>query len=82
MLKMIIIDKDVEVCYQTSIIKLPTISLPSFDGSFEQWLEFTIHNSKAIDDIQKFHYLRSALTGSVRQIIKSLQFTAENYTIA
>nr|XP_049704680.1 uncharacterized protein LOC126056266 [Helicoverpa armigera] len=73
---------------QTSSIKLPTITLPSFDGSFEQWLEFRdtyislIHNSKTIDNIQKFHYLRSALTGSARQIIKSLQFTAENYSIA
>lgn len=78
----------VEVCKKNFSIKLPTISLPSFDGSFEQWLEFRdtyislIHTSKSIDDIQKFHYLRSALTGSASQIIKSIQFTAENYTIA
>ena len=35
-----IIDNDVEGSNKTFSIKLPTISLPSFDGSFEQWLEF------------------------------------------
>lgn len=71
-----------------SIVKLPTISLPSFDGQYDGWLEFRdtymslIHNSKDIDPIQKFHYLRSSLSGSALQIIKSLEFTAENYDIA
>ncbi|KAJ8733938.1 hypothetical protein PYW07_014489 [Mythimna separata] len=69
-------------------IKLPTIKLPSFDGSYDQWLEFKdtylslIHSSKDIDEIQKFHYLRSALTGNALQVIKSLEFTAGNYRIA
>lgn len=50
-----------------SLVKLPTISLPSFDGSYDGWLEFRdtflsmIHNSNQLDDMQKFHYLRSSL---------------------
>lgn len=69
-------------------IKLPTISLPSFDGSYDQFIEFRdtylslIHNSQDIDNIQKFHYLRSALTGNALQVIKSLEFSSDNYITA
>nr|XP_037868702.1 uncharacterized protein LOC119628871 [Bombyx mori] len=71
-----------------SCIKLPTISLPSFDGNYDNWLEFRdtfsslIHNSPDMDNIQKFHYLRSSLTGNALQVIKLLEFSAENYVIA
>lgn len=79
--------KQGQSCSQSKI-KLPTISLPAFDGSYDHWLEFRdtylslIHNSKDIDNIQKFHYLRSALTGNALQIIKSLEFSSENYVTA
>lgn len=69
-------------------IKLPTISLPSFDGSYDHWLEYRdtymslIHNSKEIDNVQKFHYLRSSLTGNALMVIKSLEFSSDNYLIA
>ncbi|XP_061721102.1 uncharacterized protein LOC133527922 [Cydia pomonella] len=69
-------------------VKLPTISLPTFDGSYEHWLGFRdtytslIHDSKDLGAIQKFHYLRAALTGTALQVIKSLEFSAENYTTA
>lgn len=75
-------------CGSKLLVKLPTISLPSFDGSYENWLEFRdtylsmIHNSEELDDIQRFHYLRSALTGNALQVIKSLEFSASNYKIA
>ncbi|KAJ0183500.1 hypothetical protein K1T71_001476 [Dendrolimus kikuchii] len=71
-----------------NFIKLPTISLPSFDGTYDQWLEFRdtfqslIHNNNDIDNVQKFHYLRSALTGAALQVIKSLEFSSENYITA
>lgn len=56
-------------------IKLPTIKLTSFDGSYDQWLEFKdtylslIHNSNDIDKIQKFHYLRSDITVNALHVI-------------
>lgn len=69
-------------------VKLPIISLPSFDGSYDQWLEYRdtylslIHNSTEIDNVQKFHYLRSSLSGSALLVIKSLALSSGNYNVA
>lgn len=69
-------------------IKLPTIALPTFNGSCENWLEFRdtflslIHNSKEITSIQKFHYLKSSLSGNALLVIESLEFSANNYPVA
>lgn len=66
-------------------VKLPTIKLPTYRGSFDNWLEFKdsfnslIHTNTAINDIQRFHYLRASLEGSAMQVIKSLEFSAANY---
>ncbi|KAI5637046.1 putative peptidase (DUF1758) domain-containing protein [Phthorimaea operculella] len=74
--------------YANNAVKLPTISLPSFDGSVENWLEYRdtylslIHNNDMLGAIQKFHYLRSSLTGSALQVIKSLEFSETNYATA
>lgn len=69
-------------------IKLPTIKLPLFDGTHEEWLQYRdtfeslIHKNVAINDIPKFHYLRASLSGSAAQVIKSLEFSATNYLVA
>lgn len=69
-------------------IKLPVIKLPAFDGSFDQWLEYRnsyltmIHTREDLNDIQKFHYLKSSLSGSASQVISALEFTAPNYSHA
>ncbi|XP_059046723.1 uncharacterized protein LOC131842208 [Achroia grisella] len=71
-----------------SQIKLPDLKLVSFEGFYDQWLEFKnsyctmIHKRTDLDPIQKFHYLRSSLSGSALQVISALEFTAENYTHA
>ncbi|CAG9133368.1 unnamed protein product [Plutella xylostella] len=75
-------------CAPFTNIKLPDIKLPSFDGSYDRWLEFRnsyvtmIHERTDLDCIQKFHYLKSSLTGSASQVISALEFTADNYTHA
>ncbi|KAI5630972.1 hypothetical protein NE865_16316 [Phthorimaea operculella] len=52
---------------QTPSVKLPIISLPEFDGSFDHWLEYRdtfqslVHKCPSISKIQKFHYLKSTL---------------------
>lgn len=75
-------------CSGNSLVKLPTIALPSFDGSYDDWLGFRdtflsmIHNSKRLDNIQKFHYLRLSVVKNAAQVIKSIEFTSENYCIA
>lgn len=69
-------------------IKLPTINLPIFSGRYQEWLEYhdtyksLIHDNTTIPKIHKFHYLRNTLKESASYIIKSLEFSAENYDIA
>ncbi|XP_072400667.1 uncharacterized protein [Diabrotica undecimpunctata] len=72
----------------TQQVKLPSISLPSFDGKFDQFLFFKdtfqslIHNNKSIPDINKFHYLRLSLKGQAADLLKSLEVSANNYIVA
>lgn len=72
---------------QSQDIKLPTIQLPKFNGDFQCWLEFRdtfkslIHENTGINNIQKFHYLRASLENSAADIIKSIEFTAANYSV-
>lgn len=69
-------------------IKLPTIHLPSFSGQYQNWLEFhdtfysLIHSDNSIPKINKFHYLRAALKDSAALMVRSLDFSAENYDVA
>ncbi|XP_018571452.1 uncharacterized protein LOC108911101 [Anoplophora glabripennis] len=71
-----------------SMIKLPTIRLPGFDGNYNNWLEFKdsfaalVDNNESLSDIQKFYYLRSALEGDAVQVIKSIEVSAANYSHA
>lgn len=69
-------------------IKLPTMQLPKFNGSYENWTDFydsfdsIIVKNTNISAIQKFHYLKSCLSGSAEKIISSLQISASNFPIA
>ncbi|XP_076389571.1 uncharacterized protein LOC105662854 [Megachile rotundata] len=68
-------------------VKLPTIQLPSFDGSYSDWIKFRdtfvslVHESE-LSDVQKFHYLNSALKGSAARVIQSLGVSEANYKLA
>lgn len=72
----------------TRVIKLPTINLPTFDGSYDKWLCFydnfksIIHDNNEVKPVQKLQYLRSSLEGDAAQVIDSLSTSAENYEIA
>lgn len=74
--------------YHNDSVKLPTISIPSFDGSRQHWVEFRdtflslIHNTKSIPAIQKFHYLKASLKGDAKAVIENVQFSSDNYKIA
>ena len=69
-------------------VKLATITLPNFDGSFKDWppfrdtFESLIHDNPRLSRIQKFHYLNSALTGDAARIIRSLGVSDSNYELA
>lgn len=69
-------------------IKLPDIQLPRYGGDYGSFLEFRdlfdslINSDKTLADIQKFHYLRSAVFGGAAQVIRSIEFTGDNYQLA
>ena len=69
-------------------VKLPTINLPTFDGNYNNWLEFRDAFEELVDqninlgDVQKMHYLKSALKGEAQLAIKNIKVTQNNYKIA
>ncbi|XP_043264183.1 uncharacterized protein LOC122404315 [Colletes gigas] len=68
--------------------RLPTIVLPEFNGDYNDWLRFRdtfeslIHNNETLSDIQRFHYLNSALKGPAARVTQSLGVSEANYRIA
>ncbi|XP_072384596.1 uncharacterized protein [Diabrotica undecimpunctata] len=69
-------------------IKLPTIEMPKFNGDFERWMDFRdsfdsliIKNSN-LSEIQKFHYLKSSISGNAATVISSLPLSASNFQLA
>ena len=69
-------------------IRLPTIGLPTFNGSYDKWLNFRdtftalIHENQRLSNIQKLFYLKSCLQDEAARLIESLQTATENYLIA
>ena len=59
--------------------------MPTFSGSYEEWCTFNdtfvslIHNNSQLSNIQKFHYLKSALKGNAASVIHSFEITSKNY---
>jgi hypothetical protein len=69
-------------------IKLPQINIPPSNGQIEEWMAFCdtfkslIHENKTISAIEKFHYLKSSLGGEAKNVISSIEISAENYQSA
>src|SRR5215469_9175898 len=69
-------------------IKLPTIQIPSFDGDYCSWLNFKdtfeslIAQNTTLSNIQRFHYLITALKGEPKQLIANLAITSDNFDVA
>ncbi|UYV83977.1 hypothetical protein LAZ67_X000770 [Cordylochernes scorpioides] len=69
---------------QKTKINLPKFSLPSFKGDLDQWLDFktfedTIINNSSLNNIQKFKYLQSSLSGDAASIIKGFSLTPDTF---
>ncbi|CAK1582509.1 unnamed protein product [Parnassius mnemosyne] len=77
-----------QTCNSYSNLKLPPLKIPPFDGAPNKWLSFRdtylslIHNNENIDDISKFHYLKSYLEGNVSSVINSVTVSSKNYATA
>ncbi|KOC58608.1 hypothetical protein WH47_05565 [Habropoda laboriosa] len=69
-------------------VKLPTIELPTFDGTYNNWVKFRdtfeslIHNNPNLSNIEKFHYLNSSVKGNAARTIQALGISELNYTLA
>lgn len=69
-------------------LKLPTIRMPTFDGTIENWSSFydvfhaTIDQNNELKPVEKLHYLRSLLTERAAKSIESLGNTEDDYSNA
>ena len=69
-------------------LKLPAIKLPFFSSQYDPWIGFSdmfkvmIHENDSLHEIQKYHYLKSSLSGEAGCLVSSLPMMANNYTIA
>lgn len=66
-------------------MRLPAVPAPEFDGNLQNWSAFRdsfdamFHNNKSLADVQKLHYLKSCVTKSASDVIKSFPTTGDNY---
>lgn len=71
-----------------SKIQLPILKLPTFSGALSEWTCFEesfqslIETNHELSAIQKFHYLKSCLTGDASKLLTSLEISANNYNVA
>lgn len=69
-------------------VRLPKLNLPKFSGKYEDWFLFydtfnsVINVNQELSCVQKFQYLKSAVTGEASDIIQSLELLEQNYEIA
>ncbi|XP_076660847.1 uncharacterized protein LOC143364321 [Halictus rubicundus] len=69
-------------------IRLPVIKIPTFDGNCSQWIRFRdtftslVHDCDKLNDIDRFNYLVSSLSGPAARILESFGVSATNYKLA
>lgn len=69
-------------------IKLPEATLPTFDGKYENWLSFKntfrnmIGSQTDLSDVDKLHYLKSALKDEAANKIRIFEIDGINYSNA
>ncbi|KOC58845.1 hypothetical protein WH47_01707 [Habropoda laboriosa] len=69
-------------------VKLPTIELLTFDGSYNNWVKFKdtfeslIHHNVSLTNIEKFYYLNSSVKGNAARTIQALGISEINYLLA
>ncbi|GJQ73711.1 hypothetical protein Trydic_g17414, partial [Trypoxylus dichotomus] len=73
---------------KTGNLKLPSMTLPDFDGEYDKWLQFydtfstLIHKNPKLNNIERFYYLKGCLKGKAGEILQSLEVSDSNYEIA
>lgn len=74
--------------YDNVNVRLPKISLPQFDGKFEDWQSFydsfnamVIENSR-LRSVEKFNYLKASIKGDAAKVISSISITENSFETA
>ncbi|CAD5217992.1 unnamed protein product [Bursaphelenchus xylophilus] len=68
-------------------VKLPALSLPTFNGEPTAWPQFiqrfrgTIHRRNDLNDVDKLNYLIGLLEGDAKKMVQGYQIRDENYSI-
>ena len=68
--------------------KLPSLNLPTFEGSYATWLGFhdlfmsLVDNDPQLTDIEKLLHLKGCLRNEAAEIVTALDLSSENYTVA
>jgi len=81
-------DTDAVIPIKRRRIKLPEATLPTFDGRYESWLSFknAFHNmigsQTDLSNIDKLHYLKSALIGEAASKVRIFEVDGINYSKA
>ena len=69
-------------------VKLPQLSIPKFSGNLQDWVTFKdtflslVGDSTTIPDIQKFHYLVSAINGDGERVIQLIPVSEQGFRVA
>jgi len=69
-------------------IRLPEIPLPRFSGDLSSWPIFSnrflslIEERPSLSNVEKYHYLCSALDGEAAAVIKGFVMSTDNYPLA
>lgn len=69
-------------------IRLSALNVPTFSGEYNEWATFhdiftsLIHNNEDLPPVEKFFYLRSAVTGDAQNCIRCIETTSSNYEMA
>ncbi|XP_018365041.1 PREDICTED: uncharacterized protein LOC108762507 [Trachymyrmex cornetzi] len=72
----------------SQISRLPRISLPKFTGKIAEWESFRnmfeslVACNVSLSKVQKFHYLKTSVTGEAAVLINSLKISEANYDSA
>lgn len=69
-------------------IKLPTITLPLFNGDYKEWPSFKdlflnlVHDNNDIADVEKLYHLKLSLKGEAGRLIQNIDSSGDNYLSA
>ena len=72
----------------TSKLGLPKLELPTFTGSYTDWMSFidlfkaTVDSNSQLTNSEKLNYLRACVKGDAAKLISSITRTDTNFTIA